>query len=321
MGKIDLAKVGRNVAMNLKKHSPENLYSLQRSMRQRASEHCIHERRTTMGKIDLAKVGRNVAMNLKKHSPEIMTGIGIAGMATSTVLAVRATPKALMLIEEEKRRLNADIRQAAKANGDEVIPVVDKLTPIDTVKTTWKCYIPAAAMGTVSMACLIGACSVSVRRNAALAAAYTLSESMLKDYRGKVIETVGEEKEKEVRKAVAKEQIERNPVENNEVIITSTGDDLCYDVLSGRYFKSDISKIKQAVNEINRQLLFDTYVSLNSFYYAIGLDGTKIGDDLGWTVEKGLIELDFDAKLDAGGTPCVVLDYTNMPFYDYDKFL
>lgn len=274
-----------------------------------------------MGKIDLAKIGRNVAMNLKKHSPEIMTGIGIAGMATSTVLAVRATPKALMLIEEEKRRLNADIRQAAKANGDEVIPVIDKLKPIDTVKTTWKCYIPAAAMGTVSMACLIGACSVSVRRNAALAAAYTLSESMLKDYRGKVIETVGEEKEKEVRKAVAKEQIERNPVENNEVIITSTGDDLCYDVLSGRYFKSDISKIKQAVNEINRQLLFDTYVSLNSFYYAIGLDGTKIGDDLGWTVEKGLIELDFDAKLDAGGTPCVVLDYTNMPFYDYDKFL
>lgn len=274
-----------------------------------------------MGKINLAKVGRDVVMNLKKHSPEIMTGIGIAGMATSTVLAVRATPKALMLIEDEKRRLNADIRQKAKENGDEVIPVVDKLTSIDTVKTAWKCYIPAIAMGTVSVVCLIGASSVSVRRNATLAAAYTLSESMLKDYRDKVIETVGEEKEKEVRKAVAKEQIERNPVEKNEIVITSTGDDLCYDVLSGRYFKSDISKIKQAVNEINRQLLFDTYISLNSFYYAIGLEETKIGDALGWTVEKGLIELDFDSKLDAGGTPCVVLDYTNMPFYDYDKFL
>lgn len=274
-----------------------------------------------MGKIDFAKISKNVTMNLKKHSPEIMTGIGIAGMATSTVLAVRATPKALMLIEEEKRRINADIRQEAKANGDEVVPVVDKLEPIDMVKTTWRCYIPAVAMGTVSMACLIGASSVSVRRNATLAAAYTLSESMLKDYRDKVIETVGEEKEKEVRKAVAKEQIERNPVANNEVVITSTGDDLCYDVLSGRYFKSDVSKIKQAVNEINRQLLFDTYISLNSFYYAIGLEETKIGDALGWTVEKGLIELDFDSKLDAGGTPCVVLDYTNMPFYDYDKFL
>lgn len=274
-----------------------------------------------MGKIDLAKICRGVTMTFRKHSPEIMTGVGIAGMVTTTVLAVRATPKALLLIEQEKRQINADIRQAAKENGDENVPVVKKLTPIDTVKVTWKCYIPAAAMGMVSMACLIGACSVSVRRNAALAAAYTLSESMLKDYRDKVIETVGKEKEKEVRKAVAKEQIERNPVENNEVIVTSTGDDLCYDVLSGRYFKSDISKIKQAVNEINRQLLFDTYISLNSFYYAIGLEETKIGDVLGWTVEKGLIELDFDAKLDAGGTPCVVLDYTNMPFYDYDKFL
>lgn len=274
-----------------------------------------------MSKFDLKVISKSVCISMRKHSPEILTGIGIAGMVSTTVMAVRATPKALMLIEEEKRRQNADIRETAKANGETEIVHIDKLSHVDTIKTTWKCYIPAVITGTLSAACLIGASSVNLRRNAALATAYTLSESALKDYRDKVIETVGEEKEKEVRKAVAKEQIERNPVENNEVIITSTGDDLCYDVLSGRYFKSDVSKIKQAVNEINRQLLFDTYVSLNSFYDAIGLDGTKIGDDLGWSVEKGLIELDFDAKLDADGTPCVVLDYTNMPFYDYDMFL
>ena len=39
----------------------------------------------------------------RKHSPEILTGIGIVGMISTTVLAVRATPKALMLIEEKKR--------------------------------------------------------------------------------------------------------------------------------------------------------------------------------------------------------------------------
>ena len=37
---------------------------------------------------------------IKKHSPEILTGIGIAGMITTTVMAVRATPKALILIGE-----------------------------------------------------------------------------------------------------------------------------------------------------------------------------------------------------------------------------
>ena len=33
-----------------------------------------------------------------KHSPEIFTGIGIAGMVTTTVMAVRATPKAPALL-------------------------------------------------------------------------------------------------------------------------------------------------------------------------------------------------------------------------------
>ena len=47
-----------------------------------------------------------VGFQLKKHSPEILTGIGIAGMITTTFLAVRATPKALELIEEKKDELN-----------------------------------------------------------------------------------------------------------------------------------------------------------------------------------------------------------------------
>lgn len=274
-----------------------------------------------MSKVDFKTIGKTMCISMKRHSPEILTGIGIAGMISTSVLAVKATPKALMLIEEEKRRQNADIRETAKANGDVEIMHIDKLTPIDTVKATWRCYIPAVATGAFSIACFMGASSVSLRRNAALATAYTLSESALREYRDKVIETVGEEKEKVVREAIAKDKVERNPVDNSEVIITASGNDLCYDVLSGRYFKSDINKIKNAVNEINRRLLLDTYISLNEFYYEIGLDETRIGEDLGWTVEKGLVDLDFSSQLASDGTPCVVLDYTNMPFYDYDRFL
>ena len=32
-----------------------------------------------------------------KHSPEILTGIGIAGMITTTVLAVKATPNPYLI--------------------------------------------------------------------------------------------------------------------------------------------------------------------------------------------------------------------------------
>ena len=131
-----------------------------------------------MQKPNLTKICRNVKTATVKHSPEILTGVGIAGMITTTVMAVRATPKAIQLLDEEKRRQQAD-----------------KLEPMDVVKTAWKCYIPAAVTGTVSVACLIGASSVNARRNAALTAAYTISESTLRDYQKKVVETIGEKKE------------------------------------------------------------------------------------------------------------------------------
>ena len=45
-----------------------------------------------MQKPNLTKICRNVKTATVKHSPEILTGVGIAGMITTTVMAVRATP-------------------------------------------------------------------------------------------------------------------------------------------------------------------------------------------------------------------------------------
>ena len=255
-------------------------------------------------KKEIAKSFLSLKTAIKKHSPEILTGIGIAGMITTTVMAVRATPKALILIEERKEEIGAE-----------------KLEAMDMVKTTWACYIPAAITGTLSVACLIGASSVNARRNAALATAYTLSESALKDYQGKVIEMFGEKKNEAVKDAVAKDKVEKNPVLTREVIITEKGNTLCYDAISGRYFKSDIEKIKKAECELNRQMLDDMYVSLNDFYYEIGLDSVKLGDELGWNVDSGYIDLSFSSQLASDGTPCLVIDYSVAPRYDYRNLL
>lgn len=255
-------------------------------------------------KKELAKSFLSLKTAIKKHSPEILTGIGIAGMITTTVMAVRATPKALILIEERKEEIGAE-----------------KLEAMDMVKTAWACYIPAAITGTLSVACLIGASSVNARRNAALATAYTLSESALKDYQGKVIEMFGDKKNEAVKDAVAKDKVEKNPVITREVIITEKGNTLCYDAISGRYFKSDIEKIKKAECELNRQILDDMYVSLNDFYYEIGLDSVKLGDELGWNVDSGYIDLSFSSQLASDGTPCLVIDYSVAPRYDYRNLL
>lgn len=247
----------------------------------------------------LTKIVKSVRTAAKKHSPEILTGLGIAGMVTTAVMAVRATPKALLLIDD------------AETEKDDI------LTPVETIKVAWKCYIPSMIVGGISIGCLVGASSVNVRRNAALATAYALSESTLKEYQEKVIEEIGEKKEKAVRDAIDKDKINQKPVSKSEVIITDGGDVLCFEKLSGRYFKSSMEKLKKAVNEINRQMRYDMYISLNEFYYEIGLDGTDIGDMLGWNIDKGYVELDYSSHVADDGTPCLVIGYSIPPQYEY----
>ena len=256
-----------------------------------------------MNKNNLTKLTKRVTTSISRRSPEILTGIGIAGMVTASVLAVKATPKAMRLLEEAKKEKN------------------ESLTKMDVVKTTWKLYIPVAVTTTVSITCLIGASSVNFRRNAALTAAYKLSETALTEYKDKVVETIGKEKEKVIREKVTEDKIKKQPVNNNEVIITEKGNTLCFDSISGRYFRSDMDIIKKAENELNRRMLSDMYISLNEFYDELGLDHIRIGDELGWNIDDGLIKLEFSSHLASDGTPCVAVEYEIIPNYGYSKFL
>lgn len=252
-------------------------------------------------------IANGMIKSLKRNSPKILMGLGISGMVGTVVMAVRATPKALEIIREEKENRPKCI--SSDENSD--------LTKREIVELTWKCYIPAVIMGGVSIACLLGSSSVSARRNAALAAAYTLSDTALREYKEEVVKEIGEKKEQLIQDSVAKKKIEQNPVSHSEVILTEKGNTLCYDAISGRYFKSDVDRLNRAVNEINRQLLSDGFVMLNDFYYEIGLSGIKIGSELGWNANRGLVDLNFSTQLSEDNTPCLVLDFAVAPRYDY----
>lgn len=257
-----------------------------------------------MSKEGLKRTIKSAGRVLTKYSPGILTGIGITGMIGATFMAVKATPKALYLIESKKEETE-----------------VKELTPVETIKTCWKCYIPATLTTVLSAACLIGASTVSAKRNAALATAYSISEAALREYQEKVVEVIGEKKEKAVRDAVAKDQIERDPVTKSEVvIIDSNSNTLCYEPLSGRYFKSTIDKIKKAEIKLDRQMIQEMYVSLNDFYWEIGLDGTDLGDKMGWNLSKGYMDLSFSSQLADDGTPCAVIVYGIPPVYDYQNY-
>ena len=247
---------------------------------------------------------KDVKTTVSKHKPEIFLGLGISLGVTSTVLAVKATPKALDLIED------------ARYEKDE------ELTAAETAKACWKCYVPAATAGVASVACILGANSVSARRTAALTAAYQISETALSEYREKVIETIGEKKEQAIRGKVHKDRLDKNPVGKNTILFTGHGNTLCYDYWTGRYFYSDIDKIKRAQNDFNKDLIDEMCKSLNEFYDLLNLDHVAIGDEIGWTIDKGFMDICFSSQI-AGedtpyaNTPCIVIEHSNPPHYNY----
>ena len=118
-----------------------------------------------MEKTKIKEFISNTQHSVSKHTPAILTGIGVAGTITTVILAVKATPKALELIEKEKEYQNQL-----------------QITPIEVVKVTWQCYVPAVVTGVASIACLIGASSAHMKRNAVLATAYKIAETARNEY-------------------------------------------------------------------------------------------------------------------------------------------
>lgn len=251
-----------------------------------------------MTKQSIVEALKSVQKSMKKHSPEILTGIGIAGMIATTITAVRATPKAMQLIDAR------EIKEDRRLNNKEI------------VATTWKCYIPAAVTGVLSTACLIGASSANLRRNTALATAYSISETALKEYKEKAIEVVGEKKEQAIRDAVAKDQLEKAEVKERKFIPTGKGETNCFDPLTNTCFKSDMETLRKAENTLNKQMRDDLVITVNDFLQEIGLDpcDSSVGENLGWDIDKGYIDLDFSSQL-VDGVPYLVVGHHNPPRY------
>lgn len=274
-----------------------------------------------MEKLNVSKMLKTAQKAVVKRSPEILTAMGVVGMCTTVVLAVKATPKAMDLIQKEKDRQNQELRDAAVA-GEADFAQVSKLKTIEVLKVAWKPYVPAAITCVVSIGCIVGASSVSARRSAALYSAYKLSETALTEYKEKVVETIGEKKEKKVRDEIAKDKLEKSPVSKATVYMTGKGESLFYEPISDRYFMSDVETIRKAINDLNYSMGYgsEMYVSLSQLYDLIGLKHTSISDQLGWNIKHGQIEVDVTgAQISDDGRPCIVLDFLQIPQYGFES--
>jgi hypothetical protein len=250
-------------------------------------------------------LAKQVGTFVMRNSPSILTGLGAGGVVATVVSAVSATPKAMDIIMDERSQREAD----AMTTGMEIRPV----TKIEIVKLTWKEFIPTAVLSVSTIFCIIGANSINLHRNAALAGLYGIADSTLKEYQQKVKDTYGEKKEAKLREEIAQDKVNRNPADEKQILFVGKGDTLCYDPLSARYFMGNIDKINRAINYFNSLLINEADMTLNEFYDEIGLPHCEIGDTLGWSVNNHLVDVTYTATIAKDNQPCIVLNFRYGP--------
>lgn len=252
---------------------------------------------------------KSFCRTIGKHKTEILTGLGIACMIGGTILTGIETPKIAKILEEEKEARNGE-----------------KLSPMETVKVVWKPALPVILLEMAGSAFLIWSNVESNHRNAALTTAYVLSDSALKEYKEKIKTLFGEDGAQKVQEAIADDHLKAVPVPDSMPATNQieNADRLCFDTISGRYFYSTRTKIEEARNKLNDELLREMFVSLNEFYYLLDpnqLESTVLGEDLGWNLDDGLVDISFTwrdgPQKNGKDDSCLVINYTLAPKYFY----
>jgi hypothetical protein len=263
---------------------------------------------------------QQVKFLLQDHSPTILTGVGVSGTVATAYLTGRASFKAARLIDREELIVNTEVKMkdpsylgtTQRALQDPV-----HLSKTQKVKLVWKLYVPPVGIGATTIASIIMANKISSARLAALGVAAGISERALQEYKDKVFEKLGEKQERNVRDEIAQDRVNQNPV-NQQVVVTGTGQVLCYDMHTGRYFQSSMEDIKRAENKINHDLVNYMQASASEFYDEIGLPATTYTDSVGWNTNNR-IELNFSTTMSPDGRPCIAIDFVRPPTMEYHR--
>lgn len=246
---------------------------------------------------------------LVKRSPELMLGLGIGTAFAAVITAATATPKALKAIEEKKHDLKTD------AN----------LSTTETVKTVWKYYIPSAVLFASSVVLLVSGHHIASKRTAAIAAAASVTETALRQYKDAIAENVAPEIKEKIEDAVSTKQMQRAPDPRDaQTIILNQDGTLFYEPITGSLFKSDRESIRAAANDLKHDMLCDGYggtASLGDLFDKLNVNlQADAASSLGWNISSNCLDdISFSAQIAQNGEPCLVLRYDKPPIWNFEK--
>jgi Family of unknown function (DUF6353) len=244
-------------------------------------------------------------LQTKKQSPHIFFAVGVVGVITSTVLACRATLKLHDTLDDIQKDVDSvkEMKRSEHEIGERHIYAVDEYgrdAAYVYVKAGFqivKLYAPAVIVGGASIGLLTASHVELSRRNAALTAAYSVLSKAFEDYRERVREEIGEDKEQELYRGI------RTEVEAGTQVKSINPDHMsAYAVLfnesSANWTKdAELNRIFLTANQnhANQMLLARGHVFLNEIYDMLDIPRSSWGSVVGWVHNQ-----DRDSHIDFG---------------------
>jgi hypothetical protein len=258
----------------------------------------------------LAHTVHRVKFLVNDNSTTILTAAGVVGTVGTAVLTGRASFKAAELIAKRQHELEEELK-FPETNVTQ--------SKTEKVKLVWFQFLPPVATGVLTVTSIVLANRISSKQIAALAVAGGISERALQEYKDKVVEKFGERKNQDIRDQIAQDRVSKHPV-SREIVLAGTGEVLCYDMTTGRYFQSTMEEIRRAENKINYELLHHMSASLAEFHDEIGLPSTSYTDSVGWNGAE-MFKVVFSTVMSPDNRPCLAVDFERPPILDYTQLM
>lgn len=258
-------------------------------------------------KLKVGKALTKAGWKLRKHSPEILVVVGVGGVVVSTVAACKATTKLEDVLDETKSELD-DIRNAAEELDEKE---AKKALTKAYFKGAWritKLYGPCVLGEAASIGCILGSHHIMKKRFDGVVAAYNLLDASFKGYRKRVIEKIGEAKEREIRYGIEKREFEEVTVDKNgnektKTVKVDVADPNSWSVYA-RFFDEGCAEwekdpeynlmfLHAQQEHANDLLNAKGHLFLNEVYAALGIPVTKEGQVVGWVKGNGDGFVDF----------------------------
>lgn len=260
-----------------------------------------------MGKLDVVmKVLKVGGKQIVKHLPSILTAVGTAGVVGAIILTAKKTPDAKKDLDEAKDEWDAIEDKEKRVKADYIFKLV---------RIGAKHYWVVIAVATGAIVCFWAANHINLKRLMKATTALGLATKSTKELTEKVKELDGEKHLQKIMDEIDGDRVRENPPVKEQIYDTGLGMHMVYEPISGRYFYSNIERVKKAVIICRDYLQNDGYISLNDWYNELGLGTTE--QNLCWTADSKSEVLEFDvtfsSQVTPDGAPVLVIRYSTNP--------